>query len=111
VIDATGMAGMPFVVNSTTAGPQAEPTVAAGFDRFLVAWTSGGQIRARVLDRSGAPALNRERPPTSDDFLVASGSVLSPVAAAGGSNLAIVVYQDNAMDIGGDIRVRRYPLP
>jgi cysteine-rich repeat protein len=110
VIDDTGMAGTPFTI-STTAGTLSDPTVAAGFDRFLVAWAGANAIRARVFDRTGAPALNREHPPSSDDFLVASGPVLTPATAAGGTNLALVAYQDNSMDPGGNVAVRRFPLP
>jgi cysteine-rich repeat protein len=110
VIDDTGAAGMPFMI-STTAGTLSDPSVAAGFDRFLVAWAGANEIRARVFDRTGAPALNREHPPTSDDFLVASGPVLTPAAAAGGANLSLVAYQDNSMDPGGNIAIRRFPLP
>jgi hypothetical protein len=106
--------GPPVVVNSTTAGDQVEPAAAAGGARFVVAFKSGTEIRATMLNADGMLALNREPDPSTGDFLVASGAVGEHSAAAGGpaaGALFIVVWKDTSMDAAGDIRGRLFPMP
>ncbi|MBZ0121497.1 MAG: hypothetical protein K8H88_31160, partial [Sandaracinaceae bacterium] len=100
-------AGEAFVVNSTTAGDQAAPSVAAAEDRYAVVFTSDASVRARVLAASGDPVPNREQPPTTADFVLGTGS--APSAAAGGS--ASQARWAAAWNEGGDIRARWLPLP
>ena len=104
----------PVVVNSTTAGDQVEPAAAAGADRFAIAFKSGSEIRAAMLNADGALALNREADPSTNDFVVASGAVGEHAVAAGGPTatpMFIVVYKDTSADATGDIRGRLFPLP
>jgi cysteine-rich repeat protein len=104
-------AGMAFAINSSAGGDQAAPSCAAAAGRFACAWTSGGEVRARLLLGDGAPALNREPTPSTDDFVVATGAVTEPAAAAnGGSAKWIVVWQEMGAD-PGDVRARVLPLP
>jgi cysteine-rich repeat protein len=95
-------------------GAGSEPTLAASRDRFAVAYVEGSGIMARMISPDGAFALNRDAPPSTDAFPVATGSVVAPAAAAGGTAsdpLWIVTWQDNGMDPAGDIRGRLFPLP
>ena len=57
-----------FIVNTTAAGDQTWPAIAALADgRFMVTWNSaGGEIRGRVFGSDGTPL--------SDDYQVASGA-------------------------------------
>ncbi|MCS6800023.1 MAG: hypothetical protein NZ898_16155, partial [Myxococcota bacterium] len=103
--------GMPFVLATTTAGDQSRPACTFAASRYLCAWVSGGEIRARLLQPDGSPALNRERPPGTGDFAVATGAVSEPAVAANGSgSRAVVVWQDAGGE-DGDIRARLFPLP
>ncbi len=79
-----------FTLNTDTTGPQSQPSVAAGASRFLVAFVSRGQARARYVSTMGDPLPNREAPPTTADFEIAS-SAIEVAAAAGGSDTTPVV--------------------
>jgi hypothetical protein len=107
-----GMArGMPFVVNSTTAGDQAAPSVSGADGRFCFAWENAGEVRARVFGENGMALLNRERPPAAVDFSVATGMASAPsVAAVGsGSTGGWLIGWAAPTDGTGDVLIRRYP--
>ncbi len=90
-----------------------DPSAGAGRDRFAVVWTELGTIRARMIAVDGTYALNREAPPSTDDFVVASGMVTVPSVAAGGTTdrpAFIATWQETSGD-GGDIRGRLFALP
>ncbi len=110
VFDASGAGLEAFVVNSTRAGDQGRPSVAAFEDRIAVAFESAGAVRARFFDARGEPALNRERPPSLDDFPVAASGLAPSVGATGtGSNaLWFFAYQAASGD-AGNIFGRRIP--
>ncbi|MDH5492977.1 MAG: hypothetical protein OEY14_13565 [Myxococcales bacterium] len=98
--------GPPFAV-SMAAGNSA-PSVAASRERFVIAYRRGLELRARLLDGAGAPALNREQPPSADEFVVASG-VDAAVVAAGGApaqGRALFVWAS-----GADVHGRLLPIP
>ncbi len=95
-------------------GAGSAPTLAASRDRFGVAWVDGSGIVARMISPDGAFALNRDAPPTTDAFQVATGTVSDPAAAAGGTASAplwFVAWQDGNADPAGDIQGRLFPLP
>ena len=88
-------------------GTGAAPSVGAGGERFLVVWEDGGNVRARLYDGTGAPARNRESPPTPDAFTIGSGT--RPDVAVGGDAsqvLGLVTFESAT-----DIQARLYPLP
>jgi hypothetical protein len=91
---------------STTSGALSLPSVAAGVDNYLVAWQAGGAVRARVLSSGGVGILNREHPPTTNDFEVTSVGANPSVAAIGetGTLKWLVVF-----DAAGDVFSRLYP--
>ena len=97
--------GSPTAV--VTLGPGANPSAAAGAERFIVAWDASGTIRARLYDGSGAPARNRESPPTPDAFTVGAGA--EPVVAVGGPSGRVLAFVGFVS--GGDVQGRLYPLP
>lgn len=96
--------GSPAAV--VTLGPGANPSAAAGAERFLVAWDASGTVRARLYDGSGAPARNRESPPTPEAFTVGAGT--EPVVAVGGPSGRVLFV---GFVSGGDVQGRLYPLP
>lgn len=97
--------GSPAAV--VTLGPGANPSAAAGAERFFVAWDASGTVRARIYDGTGAPARNRESPPTPDAFTVGSGT--EPVVAVGGPSGRVLAFVGFVS--GGDVQGRLYPLP
>jgi cysteine-rich repeat protein len=102
----------PIAVPSSSGSGRAAPAVAAGASRFLVVWQEPAGLRARVFHTDGTPAVNRERPPTSDEFDVAGPGATDPRAAAGGRDGAVlVVWSDPARDAAGGISARLLPLP
>jgi hypothetical protein len=107
VLDAAG-APVGGVIDIAPAGA-GDPAVAAARDRFAVAWTELGAVRARLLAIDGSFALNREIPPSTAEFTVATGMVTVPTAAAG-DDMFIVAWQEQSAD-GGDVRGRLFPLP
>lgn len=122
VFDATGMArSAVLTINSTAAGDQLNPAVAAGNGAFAVVWEDvpSGQIRMRVLDRDGSFRSSRARgltEPTADFQVSASTDVAqAPAAAFGGNGVLLVVWEDPAAPapdaMGRGIRGRTMPLP
>lgn len=111
VFDASGAGGESFQVNSTAAGDQSRPSIAAMDDRVAVVFESAGSIRARVLDLEGSPRLNRERTPSLDDFPIAPSGKEPSVAAAGSGTSALWVYTYQAASgsDSADIFARRIP--
>jgi len=109
IFGADGVArGAAFVVNTTAPGDQVTPTVAAADGRFLFAWQSGAEIRARFFGENGTGLLNRERMPTATDFSVGSGTATAPTSCAvDGASWLIgwTVPSDGA----GEVLFRRYP--
>ena len=103
--------GAAFVVNSTTAGEQASPSVAAADGRFCFAWQSGGEVRGAFFGENGMRLLSRERPPAAADFLVAAGgaSLPSVVAVGTGADAGWLVGYAAPTDGTGDVLTRRYP--
>ncbi|HJL15709.1 MAG TPA: myxococcus cysteine-rich repeat containing protein [Sandaracinaceae bacterium LLY-WYZ-13_1] len=100
--------GEAFTVNTTTAGDQGAPAVAAGQEVFAVLFTSGGGLRARTLAADGTPVSNHDQPPTTADYAV-SGSGVQPTVATGslgGEPVWMAVWNE-----AGDIRARPFPLP
>ncbi|HEY7382663.1 MAG TPA: calcium-binding protein [Beijerinckiaceae bacterium] len=89
----TGVSGE-FIVNSTTAGNQAEPSIAAlPNGRFVVTWTHFGatwDVRARVFANGGAPL--------APDFVVdAEGDdEFAPTVTALPDNRFFIVWHDDA---------------
>ncbi len=92
------------------AGDEREPAVTGGADRFVVAWTAPDGVRARLFGPDGAAALNRERPSTSDAFLVGPGGSAPAVAAGGRGRNYVVAFSDPAQDPAGGIRGRTLPF-
>lgn len=111
MIDGTGSAlGMPFAVNTTTAGDQTAPTAAAGNSRFVVGFQDAAGVHARNFDGAGMPALNRSRTPpasTDDYLLAAAGNTFPSVAIGGAANALMAVWQTSDARIQG----RTIPLP
>ena len=92
------------------AGDERDPSVAGGADRFVVAWTGTDGVRARIFGADGMPALNRERPQTSDAFLVAPGGT-APSASVGGRTASyLLVWNDPTQDAAGGVRGRAIPF-
>lgn len=87
------------------------PTVSGGdTSQFVVAWTGADGVHARVFDTGGMPALNHERPQTSDAFLVAPGGSAPSVSAGGRTHAYLVVWNDPAQDPSGGVRGRTIPF-
>jgi hypothetical protein len=105
-----GTAGAAFLVNSTEAGAQSAPAVAAHADRIAIAFSSDASVRARFFTVTGEPALNREPAPSTTDFVVAAAGEEPSVAATGVSDTAtwVFVYRTRA-DGMGDVSARRIP--
>jgi len=97
----------PFVLNSETAGAQADPAVASGNGTFAVIFTSGGAAHARLLSVGGDPVPNQEMPPTTADFVVADSA--SEVAAAAGGSDTRPVWMAVTHD-EGNIHARFFPF-
>jgi hypothetical protein len=87
------------------AGDQTAPAAAAADMRFLVAWTSGSSVHARIVSSMGAPLPNREQPQTTDDFVVAAAGAAPSACAMGTTPASWMIAYDN----GGHIFTRRYP--
>lgn len=103
--------GEAFVVNSTVAGDQASPAVAAADGEFTFAWQSGAEVRAAFYGENGTRLLNRERTPDAVDFVVGAGNATAPsVCAAGaGTSASWVIAWAAPADGAGDVLFRRYP--
>ncbi|MCZ7678980.1 MAG: hypothetical protein M5U28_09595 [Sandaracinaceae bacterium] len=105
------MAGAPagdaFVLNTTTAGDQGAPSIAAAGETFLALFSNGGGVRGRVIAANGTPLPNRDRPPTTADFEVAAAGT-EPVAAAGGPGGATFM---TAWANGGNVHARLFTFP
>lgn len=104
------------VNDGPTAGAGDNPAVAAsslaqGF--FAVTWESGGEIRARLLDRSGAYLFNSVDG-QSGSFVASrpdvGGNRSRPAVAVGGAGHVVFAWQDDAPGHSG-IYGRRFPLP
>ncbi len=114
IFPATGMpTDAAFLVNSTVAGDQSQPSVAAAGSRFLVAFSSNGSVRGAIVSAGGDPSLNRERPPTLGDFEVAPSGATAPsatVVGTGATQAWWIAYQ--APGAGGlpDVFARRIAL-
>lgn len=97
-----------FLVNSTEAGAQSAPIVAAHADRIAITFASDASIRARFFTVTGEPALNRERLPSTTDFVVAPAGDLPTVAATGAGETAMWLFVYRTLGDGvGDITARR----
>lgn len=102
-------AGDAFTISTTEAGTVSAPVVAAGLNRFAVAWSAGSAIRGRFLNETSAPLLNRATPVSTADFsIVANGS--EPTVAVGGAGYALFAWRSRAND-AGDIYGSAIPLP
>ncbi len=97
--------GEAAAANTTTAGDQSAPAAAANADAYVIAFASGGGVRASVFDPNGNRRPNREAPPTAADFAL-SASGAEPAVAAGGDGAFLAVWAE-----GGDIRGALHPLP
>lgn len=106
--DAAGEGGAPFIVNSTTAGDQGAPAIAAGNGAYAVAFTSGGAVRVRLLNDTGTERQNRLQPRTSDDFELAPAGTQPRLAAGGPGDTPHFLAVWNQ---GDDIFARLHPLP
>jgi len=106
--DASAVGGVFPVVAG--AGSEREPAVAGSADRFVVAWTGPDGVRARLFTAAGAPATNRERPSTSDAFLVASGGSEPAIAVGGRGPSYFIAWSDPAQDSAGGVRGRALPF-
>lgn len=112
-------AGTPFgpdiAINSTTAGSQLAPSVAATSQGYLVAWTDqsltsgdidGGAVRGRFFDAAGT-AL-------SDDFLVnttTAGDQQGPHVEALFDGSLLIAFEDERFggsNAANNVRVRRF---
>lgn len=98
-----------FALNSTTAGRQSAPSVAAGGNAFVVAFLSDGGARARMLSNDGDPIPNRDIPPTTADFEVAASATEIDVAV-GGPSADALLWMANTNQ-GDDIVGRLFPMP
>ncbi|PJE01524.1 MAG: hypothetical protein CK429_35370 [Mycobacterium sp.] len=109
IYDANGTAtGADFIVNTTTANSQIEPSIAALSDgRFVVTWTdqSGASpatiaIRGRVYDANGTA--------TSADFIVntTSGGQQQPSIAALSDGRFVVTWTDSSGTDGSGSGIR-----
>jgi hypothetical protein len=101
-----GANGMPedltdFLINSTTAGNQAEPSIARGTDeRFLAVWTDAppvgpSDIRGRLLAADGQPL--------GSDFAInttLTGAQTEPFVTAMANGGYLVVWTDESLDAG-----------
>ncbi len=94
----------------TGAGDEREPTVSGNGTQFVVGWTGTDGVRARVFGADGTPALNRERPQSSDAFLVATGGSLPSVSAGGRTGSYLFVWNDPTQDVSGGVRGRAIPF-
>jgi len=94
----------------TGAGDEREPTVSGNGTHFVVGWTGTDGVRARVFGADGAPTLNRERPQSSDAFLVAPGGSLPSVSAGGRTGAYLFVWNDPTQDTSGGVRGRAIPF-
>src|SRR6185369_3127183 len=108
--------GSEFQVNTSTAGGQISPAVAAGAGGFVVAWPShvsetdlDYNVKARRFDASGGPLGN--------DFQVntyATGWQISPSLAVGSTNDFFIVWKSGEFSLPGpdgsnsSIQGRRY---
>jgi len=95
----------PYVLNTETGGAQERPAVTAGAGVFAAAWVSGGAARGRYVSSTGEPLPNREQPPTTADFEVASSATDVDVATGGAGATAqwVVIAQT-----GGPLSARPF---
>ena len=102
-----GVGGPIVVVNTTLAGDQYVPRIAASGTNFLVTWTSLGQdgflegVYARFVRAGGMPAGGEFRVNTTTQ-----GSQLHPVSASDGGQQFLVIWSSyggypNGMDLFG----------
>jgi hypothetical protein len=96
---------------TTTEGDQAEPAIVSGSsgDYFATAWSSGAEIRARLIGGESGFLFN-PRTGQNDDFAVTDGGQTPrrPTLAVG-EHLAIGWEEQAGPNAG--IYVRRFPLP
>jgi len=110
VFAADGTPRAAFLVNSTEAGSQSAPVVAAHADRIAITFTSDASVRARFFTITGEPALNREALPSTTDFVVAAAGDSPTVAANGVNDTAMWLFVYRTLGDGvGDITARRIP--
>lgn len=101
--EAFGAGGQPAIAAST---------LASGF--YAVAWqTPSGELRGRLLDRTGGYLFNSVDGQTSS-FLISRADVdgerAHPAVAIGGAGHIVFAWQDDSADHSG-IWARRFPLP
>jgi hypothetical protein len=94
----------------TGAGDERDPSVAGGTDRFVVAWAGTEGVYTRIFGSDGMPALNRERPQTSNAFLVGPGGTAPSAAVGGRAASYLVVWSDPTQDASGGVRGRAIPF-
>jgi hypothetical protein len=110
VFDASGTGGTAFQVNSSAAGDQSAPWVAAHEDRIAVAFETGGAIHARFFSVNGDAALNREPMQSFDEFEIAPAGTEPTVAAVGSGTSAMWFFAYRTLTDGlGDVFGRRIP--
>lgn len=96
-------------INVVTDGEQLAPVVAGASGFFAVAWESGSEIRARLVDVEGAFEFN---PITgqNDDFPVTQASVSPKKPAIAVGDYLVFGWEDMGVAQPG-MYVRRFPLP
>ena len=110
VFDASGTGGTAFQVNSSAAGDQSFPSVAAHEDRIAVAFETGGAIHARFFTTTGGEALNREPTQSFDEFEIAPAGSEPGLAAVGAGTTATWFFSYRTLSDGlGDVFGRRIP--
>jgi VCBS repeat-containing protein len=96
-----------FVVNSSIAGNQREPSVTALADgRFMVSWASQDDlsVRARVFNADGTPDdRDGSGPLTADEFVVGDGRRSSVTTLPDGRLVAMWDTWEGNFNIGGRI--------
>lgn len=103
---AAAVGATPFTVNTTVTGDQLRPAVAAADSRYAIAFESAGSIRGRSVTDTGGGILNRERPPSMNDYEVAATGAAPAVTAVGSGSTAAWLYGWGAST---DIFLRQYP--
>ncbi|MBR1241576.1 VCBS repeat-containing protein [Bradyrhizobium sp. AUGA SZCCT0274] len=99
-------AGSEFLVNTTTASDQFEPTITALVDgRCVVAWTddsptSGAAVRAQVFNADGTPS--------GSEFLVntVTTSLVRPAIAALADGRFVIAWDDFDAVVGYEVRAQ-----
>jgi hypothetical protein len=110
LFDGAAAAGETFTVNTTIERDQGRPSAAAAPAGFLIAFESAGSVRARVIESTGEPGLNRERPPSFADFEVAPVATGPAAAAIGAGATAWWWIAFLAPGDGEDVFARRFPM-